>query len=123
MNAVNLIGRFGHDPELKYAPTGKTICKFAIAISEKYGETEKTHWIDIIAWGKPGEIISQYLTKGDQIGISGRLNQETWEKDGKKRSKLVVVLEKFTFVGGKRNQAGTDQVPTEGAPTEDDIPF
>ncbi len=104
-NKVVLMGNLTRDPELRSTPSGQSVASFSLAVNRSWknasGETqEAVDYIDCNAWGKAGEIISQYMQKGRAILVSGRLQQRSWEQDGQKRSKVEVVVEDFNFVGG-----------------------
>ena len=148
MNKVILIGNLTRDPELRYTQSGMAIAKFGLAVNEKFKQgdewKEKANFIDIVVWGKQGENCSEYLSKGRQVGIEGRLSYSTWETDdGQKRSKLEVVGEKVVFLGsrdgggggGGQNRSGGssygggsqggDNSSNQGGggPDYDDVPF
>lgn len=104
-NKVILMGNLTRDPETRQTPTGQSVTNFSLAISRTWkgqdgSNQEAVSFIDCVAWGKTGEIISQYVQKGRPILVSGRLDQRSWEQDGNKRSKVEVVVEDFNFVGG-----------------------
>jgi len=104
-NKVVLMGNLTRDPELRAIPSGQQVASFSLAVNRTWknanGEQqEAVDYIDCNAWGKPAEIITQYMTKGSAILVSGRLQQRTWDQDGQKRSKIEVVVEDFNFVGG-----------------------
>lgn len=106
VNKVILIGRLTRDPVLRYTPSNTAICEFGLAVGRKYktasGEQrEETAFIDCQAWGKGGEIFNQYMSKGKQVYIEGRLKYDTWEdkNGGGKRSKLSVNVDDFQFLG------------------------
>ena len=104
-NKVVLMGNLTRDPELRSTPNGQQVAGFSLAVNRTWrnadGEQqEAVDYIDCNAWGKAGEIISQYMQKGRAILGSGRLQQRSWEQDGQKRSKVEVVVEDFNFVGG-----------------------
>lgn len=104
-NKVILMGNLTRDPELRNTPSGQSVASFSLAVNRSWknaqGETqEAVDYIDCNAWGKAGEIISQYMKRGSAILVSGRLQQRSWEQDGHKRSKVEVVVEDFNFVGG-----------------------
>ncbi len=106
LNKVILIGNLTRDPELRYTQSGMAIAKFGLAVNERFKQgdewKEKANFIDIVVWGKQGENCSEYLSKGRQAGIEGRLSYSTWETDdGQKRSKLEVVAEKVIFLGSR----------------------
>lgn len=105
-NKVILLGNLTRSPELKYSQTGTAICNFGIAVNRKYkqGEDlkEEVCFLDVTAFGKQAESAAQYLDKGRQALVEGRLQQQRWETDaGEKRSKLVLIAESITFVGHK----------------------
>lgn len=104
-NKVVLMGNLTRDPELRSTPSGQSVASFSLAVNRSWknasGETqEAVDYIDCNAWGKAGEIITQYMQKGRAILVSGRLQQRSWEQEGQKRSKVEVVVEDFNFVGG-----------------------
>jgi len=114
LNRVLLIGNLTRDPELRVPPKGTAICQFGLAISrtfkdESTGQTrEEATFVDIEAWGKQGEVIAKYCTKGRPLFVEGRLRFDQWEDKTtqQKRSKLKVVLENFQFLGGREGGAG-----------------
>lgn len=109
-NKVILMGNLTRDPELRSIPSGQQVASFSLAVNRTWknanGEQqEAVDYIDCNAWGKPGEIITQYMKKGSAILVSGRLQQRQWEQEGQKRSKVEIVVEDFNFVGG--NDSGS----------------
>jgi single-strand DNA-binding protein len=133
------MGNITRDTELKYLPSGTAVNDFSIAVNEKRksqsGEwLEDVSFFDITAFGKTAEIISQYLGKGSPVLVEGRLKQETWEKDGQKRSKVKVICERMQMIGSKGegqpagqasqpSQGGTSHDPPADPAGEPDIPF
>lgn len=134
-NRVILLGNLTRDPELRYTPQGTAVCEFGLALNESYTnkqtgqKTEKVHFIDITCWGKTGEVAAQYLKKGSQVHIEGKLQQDRWEDDnGQKRSKVKVTCEQLTFVGkkdGSGDQGGGASASASAGVggSEEDIPF
>ena len=144
-NKVILAGNLTRDPELRYTPKGTAIAKLSMAVNRKWtgedGQTrEEVTYVDIDAFGKQAEVISQYLRKGGGLLAEGRLKLDQWDdkKTGEKRSRLGVVLENFTFIGGRAPGAASDgdspaprsggarggAAPANDSPTpEDDVPF
>jgi len=106
INKVILLGRLTRDSELQYTNSGYPLCKMSIASNtrKKQGEQwiDEANFFDITLWGKRGESLNQYLLKGSQIAIDGRLKQERWEKDGLKRSKVTIDAENIQLLGGKK---------------------
>lgn len=136
MNTANILGRLTRDPEVRHSSGGMPIVNFSVAVN--HGK-EKVSFFDVKAFGERFEKLAPYLEKGKQVGISGDLEQERWETDGQKRSKVIIVMRNLTFVsegqadGAERTQAPRDEdVPSDKfepvqrqAPTaeDDDIPF
>jgi single-strand DNA-binding protein len=106
-NQVILMGNLTRDPELRSLPSGQSVCSFSLALNRSFkGQDgnwqEATDFVDCIAWGPLGERIAQYLTKGRPALVNGRLQSSSWEdkQTGAKRSKLEVVAQDVTFLGG-----------------------
>jgi single-strand DNA-binding protein len=119
-NKVVLMGNLTRDPELRAIPSGQNVASFSLAVNRSWknaaGEQqEAVDYIDCTIWGKPAEIITQYMKKGSGILVSGRLQQRTWEQEGQKRSKVEVVVEDFNFVGGDRGDSGSSYQPSESS--------
>lgn len=92
LNKVFLMGNLTRDPDLRGLPSGQSVCEFGLAITERYGEREETVFVDITCRGKTAEFCKNYLTKGSNVFIDGKLKLDTWEdrNGGGKRSKLSV---------------------------------
>jgi len=104
-NQVILMGNLTRDPELRTTPNGSNVCSFSLALNRSYKNAEgnwveATDFIDIVAWGPLGERVAQYLSKGRPALVNGRLQSRSWEQDGAKRSKVEVVAQDVTFLGG-----------------------
>lgn len=139
MNSVNLIGRLARDPDLMYTQSDTAFCRFTLAVDrklskEKREQAEQTaDFISMTAWGKIAELISNYFSKGSQVGIEGRIQTGSYEKEGQKIYTTDVVVNSVTFVGSKNNNSGgenqaaryQEQVEANGFyPVDnDDIPF
>ncbi len=125
-NQVILMGNLTRDPEMRTTPNGTNVCNFSLALNRSYknadGEwQEVTDFIDIVAWGTLGERVAQYLTKGRPALVSGRLTSRSWEQDGQKRSKVEVVANDVTFLGGPGGggaPAGNDDIDQTPAPAK-----
>ncbi|HEX7041284.1 MAG TPA: single-stranded DNA-binding protein [Trueperaceae bacterium] len=131
LNRVMLIGRLGADPEQRYMPSGKAVVNIRIATSEKWtdrdsGERqERTEWHSIVAFDKLAEIIAEYLRKGSQVFIEGKLQTRKWQdKEGKDRYTTEIVAQNMQMLGG-RSQGATKQKEAPPADDDfgDDIPF
>jgi single-strand DNA-binding protein len=105
-NKVVLLGNVTRDPELRYISSGTAVTEIGLAVNDRRktasGEwVDETTFVDVTLWGRTAEIAGEYVTKGAPLMIEGRLKLDTWEKDGKKNSKLRVVGEKMVLLGSK----------------------
>ena len=112
-NKVILLGNLTRDIELRHTQSGMALAKFGLAVNRKWSQNgeqkESTCFVDLTAWGRQAEVLAQYVGKGSQLFVEGRLEYSTWEsQEGGKRSKLEVVVENFQFVGGGTGQRGGD---------------
>jgi single-strand DNA-binding protein len=146
VNKVILVGNLGRDAELRYTPGGAAVATLNLATTEVWNDKggqrqEKTEWHRIVLWGKQAESLQEYLTKGKQIYVEGRLQTRQWDdKDGNKRYTTEIKADRITLLGGgggggagrgasmDRGGAGAphggghDEPPMEPI-TDDDIPF
>ncbi len=146
VNKVMLVGRLGQNPEVKYTPSGQAVANFSVATNENWTDKsgqkqERTEWHRIVVWGKLAELCNQYLTKGRQVYVEGRLQTRQWQdKDGQTRYTTEVQAQTVQFLGAgasagagdarlgdERAAAAAPSAPNTGMPepsfTEDDIPF
>ncbi|MEE4601580.1 MAG: single-stranded DNA-binding protein [Desulfobacteraceae bacterium] len=139
INKVILIGRLGSDPEVRYTPSGVAVANFNIATSEEWkdkdsGEKkERTEWHRIVVWRRLGEICGEYLSKGRQVYVEGRLQTRDWEdRDGNKRYTTEIVATDVQFLGARDSSESARPRSTGSAdfqggpaqgPADDDIPF
>lgn len=128
MNSVNLLGRMVADPELNFSPgSGTAVCRFRLAINRPYSK-DKTDFITCVAFGKTGETIAEYMTKGRQLAVQGHIQTGNYEdKNGIKRYTTDVIVSKFRFVDNiKKNatQSNIDNNSNEEPPIDyGDTPF
>src|SRR5688572_28314682 len=112
VNKVILVGNLGRDPELSYLPSGQSVAKFSLATTRAYkdksGELkEETEWHNIVAWGKTGEICAQYMKKGGQAYVEGRIQSRQWEdKQGNKRTSFEIIAENVQMLGRRGDGGG-----------------
>ncbi len=137
VNKVILVGRLGADPEIRYTQQGVAVTNFNIATSENWVDKsgqkqERTEWHRIVVWGKIAELCSQYLTKGRQVFVEGRLQTRQWEdKEGHKRftTEVVAATVQFLDKGGDKSAGAPmmdEPLPEISAPdvsADEDIPF
>ncbi|MBU5305649.1 single-stranded DNA-binding protein [Eubacterium callanderi] len=116
MNKVILVGRIVRDPELRTTNNGKSVATFPLAVDRRFkqeGQPE-ADFFNIVAWGRQAEVICQYLGKGRQIAMNGRLQSRSYEvQDGSKRYVTEVVLEEFDFIGSKNDSAPQNSQPQQ----------
>jgi single-strand DNA-binding protein len=133
VNKVILVGKLGADPEMRYTAGGTAVCKFSLATNRRFTgkdgqKQEKTEWHRIVAWAKLAEICGQYLAKGKEVYIEGRIEYGSYEKDGVKHYTTDIVAENMTMLGSPgQGTRGQEPEPPFGPPAggmpEDDIPF
>ncbi|GAB1535914.1 hypothetical protein ADMFC3_15450 [Geovibrio sp. ADMFC3] len=132
-NKVVLLGNCTRNPEVRYVPgRDLAVAKFGLAVNRRQKDKEETMFIDIVAFGKLGEICGEYLTKGSPVLVEGRLSQNVWEQEGQKRSKHEVIAENIQLVSSRRDKGGDYSSGSDGGFSsggssddfsEDDIPF
>ena len=126
MNVCTFIGRLGGEPEMRYTTSGKAVVSFSLAVNRD-GKKDESDWINFVAWEKTAEVIAQYCHKGDLIGVTGNLQQRSWEKDGQKRSVHEVKVNRIDFCGGGKKSEAAAPVESEDrfVPVGDDeeLPF
>lgn len=112
-NKVILMGNLTRDVEVRTTSSGQNVASFSLAVTRSWRgqdgqQQDQTSFINCVAWGKAGEIIAQYVSKGSPLLVSGRLDQRSYEdKDGNKRQAVEVVVEDFNFIGGGRGDSGS----------------
>ena len=149
INKVLLYGNLTRDPELRSTPNGVQVCSFSLATNRTYKDKEGqkqevAEFHNIVAFGRSGELIAQYMKKGRPLFVDGRLQTRSWDKDGQKQYRTEIVVDNFQFGdggGGRGGSTGSDSVPrqddkndvapVDNSPVEypeedinpDDIPF
>lgn len=128
INKVILIGRLGKDPEVRYTTSGGAVTNFTMATSESWTDKggqkqERTEWHRIVVWGKLGELCGQYLAKGRQAFVEGRLQTREWQdKDNNKRYTTEIVAMNVQFLGGAGERAGANAASASASPGSDFAP-
>ena len=121
LNRVMLIGNLGKDPSMRYTANGQAVTEFSMAMSERFTsngqQQERTEWANIVVWGGQAEACAQYLAKGRQVYVEGRLQTRNYEKDGIKHWRTEVIASEVKFLGNKQDAPGLDPVD------DDSIPF
>ena len=149
INKVILVGNLGRDPEVRSTPSGQPVATFTVATSRRWKDKsgqrqEQTEWHTVVCWGRQAEVAGQYLTKGKQVYVEGRLQTRSWDdkNSGEKRYKTEVICDNFQMLGGRGGDfegGGMGGSPSSGGgggggpvydeggygggPEDDDIPF
>lgn len=108
LNQCNFIGRLGKDPEQRFMSNGDAVTSFSIAVGWKTKDKEGAEWVNITAFGKLAEICHEYLRKGSQVFVSGRMKTDEYEKDGIKRYSTKVVADRMQMLGSKGDRPSND---------------
>ena len=113
LNKVFLVGNLGRDPEVRSTPSGQPVASFSVATSRKWRDRdgnrqEQTEWHNVVCWGKQAEIAGQYLQKGKQVFIEGRLQTRSWDdkNSGEKRYRTEIICENFQMLGSRPGSGG-----------------
>ncbi len=136
LNKVQIIGNLGKDPEMRYTPSGKSVTTFSVAVSRSWSSTDgerhnETEWFNVVAWDKLAETCKQYLSKGQQVYIEGRLQTRHWDdKEGQKHTRVEVVTNEMIMLD-RRDSNNTHTQDADVAPSdigataaaEDEFPF
>jgi len=115
LNKVMIIGHLGRDPEMRYTPSGRPVTSFSVATTRGWtnadGERrEQTEWFNVVAWGNLAEICKQYLHKGRQVYVEGRLQTRGWEDaDGKKHFRTELVAQEMIMLGGPTSSSAEEE--------------
>jgi single-strand DNA-binding protein len=125
LNKVMVIGHLGRDPEMRYTPSGRPVTTFTVATSRSWNTSDgerhsETEWFNVVSWGNLAEICKQYLVKGQQVYIEGRLQTRHWEdKDGVKHSTVEIVASEMMMLGERREQNNHPASSEEPAGSEE----
>lgn len=142
VNKAIIVGNLGRDPEVRYTQSGQAMARFTVATTDTWTDRdnarqERTEWHNIVVWGKQAETCGQYLSKGRQVYIEGRIQTRKFEdREGKERYFTEINAQQVTFLGGRdgggaRSGQSFDDGPSEGfddmgagsVPPDDDVPF
>lgn len=133
-NNCTFSGNLGRDPEIRYFEDGKMVANFSIAVESRKGQTL---WIAVKVWGKMAQVIADYVRKGSRLIVSGELQEETWEKDGQKKSRMSLNCQNFIMLdskkgnsdnggsssGGSRSAPRPQTRPVTPDPIDEEVPF
>ena len=126
VNKAIIIGNLGRDPEVRYTAGGQPVANFSVATNERWTDKntgqpqERTEWHKVVVWGKQAENCGEYLAKGRQVYVEGRIQTREWtDKEGKKNFSTEIVANQVVFLSGGRDGAGAS--PRRGGPPADDM--
>ena len=125
LNKVMIIGHLGKDPEMRYTPSGRPVTTFNVATSRSWNTSDgerrtETEWFNVVTWGSLAEICNQYLIKGRQVYIEGRLQSRNWEdNDGKRHTSVEIVANEMIMLGNRPSDDQSDETEAN----EDEFPF
>ncbi len=126
LNKIMVIGNLGRDPEMRYTPSGRPVTTFSVATSRTWNTSDgekrvETEWFNVVAWSSLAEICKQYLTKGQQVYIEGRLQTRHWDDpEGNKHTSVEIVANEMIILGDRREAGETAESETV---EEDEFPF
>jgi len=136
LNKVQIIGHLGKDPEMRYTPSGKPVTTYSVAVSRSWNSADgerhsETEWFNVVVWGNLAEICKQYLVKGQQVFVEGRLQTRRWDdKEGLKHTSVEIVANEMMMLGDRRDatnnhtqEAEISSADNGSAMAEDEFPF
>ena len=130
LNKIIIIGNLGRDPEMRYTPSGSPVTNFTVAVSRRYntrdGEPrEETEWFRVACWDKLAETANQYLQKGKQVYVEGRVRVHTWDdsQSGEKRAQMEITASNLVLLGSRDDAGGAAQGAGADPAALDDMPF
>lgn len=129
LNKVMIIGHVGRDPDLRFTPSGRSVTTFSVATNRSWTSADgerhtETEWFTVVAWGGLAEICKQYLAKGTQVYVEGRLRSRKWEDaEGIKHTGIEIIAQEMMILSEKRDQPHTTPETEEPEGNEEDYPF
>lgn len=128
LNKVFVCGNLTRDPELRALPSGASVASFSVATNRVWKDQsgqkqEDTEFHNVVVFGKQAETVNQYLTKGSQVLIEGRLQTRSWEADGQKKYRTEIVADRVQFGARGSSQRSAEESPVDDDPRPEDIPF
>ena len=124
INTVNLVGRAGREPDVRYFESGSTVANFTLAVNRR-SRDEEPDWFNLEIWGKQAQIAADYVRKGSLIGITGSLKIDSWKdkNTGEDRYKPVIRVDRLNLLGSKKDNETSNNYSTNGNKNTNDIPF
>tara|TARA_Y100001968_G_C19306802_1_gene692066 strand:+ start:465 stop:848 length:384 start_codon:yes stop_codon:yes gene_type:complete len=125
LNCINLVGRAGRDPEVRYFESGSVVANLTMAVNRR-GRDEQPDWFNLEIWGKQAQVAADYVKKGSLLGITGSFKLDTWDdrNTGEAKSKPVIRVDRLELLGSKRDSESTNSSSAiTSKPEEEEIPF
>ena len=125
LNSINLVGRAGRDPEVKYFESGSIVANFSLAVNRR-SRNEEPDWFNLEVWGKQAQVAADYVKKGSLLGITGSFKLDQWQdkSNGENRSKPVIRVERLELLGSKKDSLGYSESNNQSSTqSNEDIPF
>ena len=124
INAVNLVGRAGREPDVRYFESGSTVANFTLAVNRR-SRDEEPDWFNLEIWGKQAQIAADYVRKGSLIGITGSLKIDSWKdkNTGEDRYKPVIRVDRLNLLGSKKDNESNNNYSANGTNNSNEIPF
>ena len=127
LNRATIIGHLGRDPEVHHTESGQTVANMSVATTDKWQDRqgewqERTEWHRVAVWGKQADACAEYLSKGRQVYVEGRIETRTYEKDGEKRYSTGIVASRVQFLGGRNGDSAGSRYPNDDTHDDDDNP-
>ena len=124
INTVNLVGRAGREPDVRYFESGSTVANFTLAVNRR-SRDEEPDWFNLEIWGKQAQIAADYVRKGSLIGITGSLKIDSWKdkNTGEDRYKPVIRVDRLNLLGSKKDNEDNNNYSNNGNSNANDIPF
>lgn len=130
LNKIMIIGHLGRDPEMRFTPTGRPVTTFTVATNRSWTTSDgerhsETEWFNVVAWGNLAEICKQYLVKGQQVYVEGRIQTRRWEdSEGNKHSNVEIVASEMMLLGEKKESAApATDLQEPDFHTDEEYPF
>lgn len=122
------LGNVGKDPELRSTGGGTLVANFSLALSDRFKDQagnwqDKTEWVNCVCFKRLAEIVRDYVQKGAKLYVEGKMENQSWEKDGQKHYKTVIIVNDLSLLSGKGDGNATSQAPRPDEITDSDIPF
>tara|TARA_Y100000589_G_C26939807_1_gene541910 strand:+ start:137 stop:544 length:408 start_codon:yes stop_codon:yes gene_type:complete len=124
INSVNLVGRAGREPDVRYFESGSTVANFTLAVNRR-SRDEEPDWFNLEIWGKQAQVAADYVRKGSLIGITGSLKIDSWKdkSTGEDRYKPVIRVDRLNLLGSKRDSDNNNNFANNSNQDNTDIPF